>query len=108
MTDPYDIWKRFWSDEIMEGIIEATNTYYDKELKASRVNLWQQKQWKPLTMPFLQIWLALHIKMQLDYKPTIESYWRAPVGSAEPANRFGNYMSVDVSHFTSKFIYKSS
>jgi hypothetical protein len=38
MTNPYAIWKEFWPEEIIEGIMQATNAYYQKELEALRVN----------------------------------------------------------------------
>jgi hypothetical protein len=108
MIDPYSIWKEFWPDEIMEGIVQTTNAYYQKKLEALRVNVWQQRQWKPLTMSSLQIWLGLLIKMQIDRKSKLAYYWRAPVGPAESASNFGNYMSRDVSHFSPKFECEST
>jgi len=78
---PYFIFLKFFSNQIMKDIVGNTNIYaYAHSIKVGKSNLaGKGHNWTELTVQELKIWLALVIYMGIFKFPAVEDYWKMDI-----------------------------
>ncbi|MFL5661999.1 MAG: hypothetical protein ACJ8BW_11720 [Ktedonobacteraceae bacterium] len=116
MTDPIEIFKQFWPDEHMEGMVECTNEYarqYIEKRRAEGPPIKPQSRlaaWKPVTSIELHNFFGVMLHTGCDRKSQLKDYWRAPVYQQESLQTMTNHMTLRRFELIYKFftISKSS
>ena len=94
-SDPYQIFKLFWTDELLDQLVEYTNR--NAELNPTSKEKKQKncpRPWKPTCRLELHAYLAVLIHMGLHIEPTIEDYWHKDF-SHGTMHIVGQYISCD-------------
>ena len=74
--DPLSFLKLFISDSFMEILVEQTNLYAERRMQAAdlrRNSL--MKQWRPVTLAEMKVFLSVIISMGLVQKRDVQDYW---------------------------------
>ena len=83
---PISIFALFFTNEILNQLVENSNSYAIKKGAGTGRN------WYPLTVPELKIWLALLIYMGLFKFPSADDYWN--LDDRFPKHKITQYMSL--------------
>jgi hypothetical protein len=74
VPSPLHLFQLFWTDVMLNKIIDETNRYATQPLDALG-NTMGGKNWVNLTVPKLKAFLATHMYMGMKRKLNIQSYW---------------------------------
>lgn len=92
--DPYDIFKIFITDEIVEYMAEQTNLYAEQVLKSKPKSKGNEKSWVSTNTREMEKFLGIIMWMGLMKLPTLKSYWSKnclyinKIKEIMPRNRF--------------------
>ena len=100
-THPAKVFSHLFPDDLMEMIVDETNSYASKHMDPAKY-----EKWDKLTLAELKAYFGFNILMGLVHMPEIEDYWKkdahfhySPIASCISRDRFR-----DISrylHFTS-------
>lgn len=79
-ASPYDIFCRFFDNEVLDLLVEQTNVYYDQFLVKkggldSLPKFSRARAWTPVTQPEMKVFLAIVIYQGLVRLPNYDMYW---------------------------------
>jgi len=77
-SNPYQIFKLFWTDELLDKLAEYTNR--NAELHPPSKEKDFPRPWKPTSRLELHAYLAVLIHMGLHIEPSIKDYWHEDFG----------------------------
>lgn len=66
------LWKLFFSDEILQAIVDHTNEYAEQQITLLPP---RHRSWKSLNLPEFHAFLAVQIYMGLHCESDVEDYW---------------------------------
>ena len=75
---PYDFAKLFYTDDFWQYLVEETNRYATQYLDKEGEGLppsSRARQWVPVTVPEMKVFLSLSLLMGIIVKPEIDQYW---------------------------------
>lgn len=102
--EPLSFLKLFVSDEFMEILVQQTNIYAGRRSQSENVSRNSRlKQWRPVNLAEMKVFLAIIISMGLVQKSDVQDYWSTDEVQDTPF--FRNTMSRDrfLSIMSSKF-----
>ena len=71
--DPLSFLKLFNSDSFMEILVEQTNLYVERHMELRRNS--RMKQWHPVTLAEMKVFLSVIISMGIVQKRDVPDYW---------------------------------
>lgn len=92
--EPLSFLKLFVSDEFMEILVQQTNIYAERRSQSENVSRNSRlKQWRPVNLAEMKVFLAIIISMGLVQKSDVQDYWSTDEVQDTPF--FRNTMSRD-------------
>ncbi|CAH1981847.1 unnamed protein product [Acanthoscelides obtectus] len=73
--EPYDFFKLFITDEIIEYMVYQTNLYAEQVLKEKPTAKGHVKKWVPTTSQEMENFLGIILWMRLMKLPRLKAYW---------------------------------
>src|ERR1700712_5395506 len=74
-SSPISLFKLYFTQEIMEGIIEYTNRNYKLKATTNSKPQSRLRGWKPISIPELYTYLAIIIYQGLHRENKLKDYW---------------------------------
>ena len=94
--EPLDFFKIFINDDLMNVIVDQTNTYAEQRLENMGPNMKpfsRMRKWEPVTRSEMYLFFALVIDMGLVMKMDLDKYWSTESVICTPV--FSKYMTKD-------------
>ena len=88
--DPYTLWELYYTPDIIDSIVVATNGYKRKVGEGKRA---RGKAWYKTTPQEIYVFLALRIYMTLHVENEIAHYWNT--SNMKPTHPISKYISKD-------------
>lgn len=89
---PYDLFKLYYTPEIIEAFVKATNEY-KRVVSETPKGRGQGSNWYPTTPQEMHIFLAIRIYMTIHVENEIGDYWNT--SELAPIHSISKYLSKD-------------
>lgn len=78
-STPYEIFRLYFDDEIIDLLVTQTNLYYDQYIQTKGLDnlpiFSRARSWRPVDFPEMKVFLAIVIFMGLVRMPNYDMYW---------------------------------